>query len=465
IKPKPQASKKKNQNKKKPGKKDDRGNSDKGLPNDSVPGLMSDSIAGGLKEGIVDNRDGGKEKKDNEDTTEDEEKPAVPTFSFNAKGPDNDIRRPLAIEVPVPLMSLDTMAFRLEVKPDSVWTRVKGNYKMERTDSLSERKFKIEYPWERGMTYRVIADSLAATDIYGVQSEKLEYEFKTKAADDLSNLKLVLNGLEPGIPAFVELIASGDKPKYSAPVVDGVAKFDGIDAGKYYARLYEDFNGDGKYSTGSYRLQKIFGVPNDTVVGNLLEMDRDSTLTTEVIIPEAVGLPVDSIVVEAKDSLVSTLLPADSLAGIANDSILVTENIAVKIFQRPMSDKEITDSLRRAGYSLSPIETDSVGQDFLIAIQPDYVYYYPKTINVKKNWDVEQTWNVFETALDLQKPDKLKKNKPKRNNQQRQEEEEEEDDDEFGANPFAPNRNNNRNGNYRNTNRNNQGNTRLRMQN
>lgn len=431
-KPKDKATKKKNQNKKK-------------------PSVLPDSIAGDMKESLIDNQDEGKEKKDKvDDGIGEEEKPIVPTFAFNAKGPDNDIRYPLAIEVPVPLMSLDTLAFRLEMKPDSVWTRVKGSYKLERTDTLSERKFKIEYPWERGMTYRVVADSLAATDIYGIQSEKLEFEFKTKAADDLSSLKLILNGLEPGIPAFVELIASGDKPKYSVPVVDGVAKFDGIDAGKYYARLYEDFNGDGKYSTGSYRLQKIFGEPNDTIIGKITETAQDSTLTAEVIIPESGELPVDSIE-----------LPGDSVAAIANDSILVTETIAVKTIQRPMNDKEITDSLRRIGYSLNPIETDSVGKDFLIAIQPDYVYYYPKTINVKKNWDVEQTWNVFETALDLQKPDKLKKNKPKLNNQQRQEEDEEEDDDEFGANPFAPNRNNNN----RNSNRNNQGNTRLRMQN
>ena len=59
---------------------------------------------------------------------------------------------------------------------------------------------------------------------------------------------------------------------------------------------------------------------------------------------------------------------------------------------------------------------------------------------------MEQTWNVFETALDLQKPLKIKKNKPKRNTSQSQEEEEEEEEDEFGANPFDTRRNsNNRN--------------------
>ncbi len=124
-----------------------------------------------------------------------------------------------------------------------------------------------------------------------------------------------------------------------------------------------------------------------------------------------------------------------------------------KGYIRPLSDRETVDSLLRIGYSIVPLETDSVGKDILIALQPDLVYYYPKTINVKKNWDMEQTWNVFETALDLQKPTKIKKNKPKRNNNsQTQEEEEEEEEDEFGTNPFDPNRNRNNRNNRNNTN-------------
>lgn len=450
MKPKQKEAKKKSKKKKKSSQKEDNDKEEAlpSLPTDSLSGLAGDSIQATLTKDEVAE---GKKKDNEEKEADEEEKPKTPTFSFAAKGPDADIRRPLTIEVPIPLMSLDTLAFRLEMKPDTVWTRVKHDYKLERADTLSERRFKIEYPWERDMTYRVTADSLAGTDIYGVQSEKLSYEFKTKPMEDLSTLKLTITGLEPGIPAFVDLIASGDKPKYSAPVENGIAKFDGIDAGKYYARLYEDFNGDGRYSTGSYRLQKIFGEPADTVATDSIAIEEGDS-------PSNAGLPADSIGVVVKDSIgvvVSDSIGAivsdsigvavsDSIAAVASDSLGSTP-IAQKIFQRPMSDKEITDSLKRIGYSLNPIETDSIGKDFLIAIQPDYVYYYPKTINVKKNWDVEQTWNVFETALDLQKPDKLKKNKPKRNNQQRQEDEEEEEDDDFGSNPFAPSRNNNTN--------------------
>lgn len=371
----------------------------------------------------------GDEDKEDKDENAEEVKPKTPTFAFETKGPTADLTQPIEITAPVPLQRLDTLAFRLEYRPDTVWMPVKEAYKLERRDTLSERAFKIDYPWQRGANYRLTADSVAAVSIYGAESEKLAFEFKTKGEEELSSLKLTLLGLEPGIPAFAQLLAGGDKPKYTAPVVNGTANFIGIDPGKYYARLYEDFNGDGVYTTGSYRLQRVFGTPTDTLPEP--ELKNDSI----------------DIQILASDSIVHETSTSDSIPEITSPEISIENG-----FIKPLSDREIVDSLLNAGYSIMPLETDSVGKDILIAIQPDLVYYFPKIINVKKNWDMEQTWNVFETALDLQKPEKIKKNKPKRtgNRQSREEEEEEEDDDEFGGNPFDPNRRNNNSNNRNN---------------
>ena len=57
--------------------------------------------------------------------------------------------------------------------------------------------------------------------------------------------------------------------------------------------------------------------------------------------------------------------------------------------------------------------------NLLDSIQPEEVYYYPKKLVLKKNWDVEQTWDIYETAIDLQKPKDIKKNKPKDNKKRR----------------------------------------------
>lgn len=45
--------------------------------------------------------------------------------------------------------------------------------------------------------------------------------------------------------------------------------------------------------------------------------------------------------------------------------------------------------------------------------QPEQTYYYSKLIELKPNWDVEQSWDVFATPITKQKPFELLKNKPK----------------------------------------------------
>ena len=72
-------------------------------------------------------------------------------------------------------------------------------------------------------------------------------------------------------------------------------------------------------------------------------------------------------------------------------------------------------------------------------LQPEEVFYYPKRIELKKNWDIQQTWNPSEVPVDMQKPFELKKNKPKRSNQQNQQpdDDDEEEEDEWGTN-FTP---------------------------
>lgn len=45
-------------------------------------------------------------------------------------------------------------------------------------------------------------------------------------------------------------------------------------------------------------------------------------------------------------------------------------------------------------------------------LQPEEVYYYPRMIEFKANFDIIQDWDVNATELDRQKPDEIKKQKP-----------------------------------------------------
>ena len=59
-------------------------------------------------------------------------------------------------------------------------------------------------------------------------------------------------------------------------------------------------------------------------------------------------------------------------------------------------------------------------------IQPEEVFYYPKKIEIKRNWDISQSWDLFELPVDAQKPLAIKKNKPKTTSNEKT------DDDENG---------------------------------
>lgn len=85
----------------------------------------------------------------------------------------------------------------------------------------------------------------------------------------------------------------------------------------------------------------------------------------------------------------------------------------------------------------------------LDSIQPEEVYYFSKKLDLKKNWDIEQTWNVDELAVDVQKPWAIKQNKPKlkRGEQAPVDPDEEQEYEDENYNPFdRTGRNNNRNG-------------------
>lgn len=69
------------------------------------------------------------------------------------------------------------------------------------------------------------------------------------------------------------------------------------------------------------------------------------------------------------------------------------------------------------------------------SVQPEETFYFSKKINLKKNWDVEQQWDIYELPVDMQKPLDIKKNKPKNKKTDRPDGYDEEDDqyyDEFG---------------------------------
>lgn len=259
------------------------------------------------------------------------------TLPINFGSTSQEVNMPLTFDFPEPLSMLDTSAFHLETMVDSVWIEAKKPFKLSQRDSVSPRNFIIEYPWAYDTKYRLSVDTLAAIGMYGKPTRPVTHSFSTKKEDDYCSLSLELIGLDPDIPAFVELLTTGDAVLRTEKVVNNRVLFRFLAPGKYYARVIEDYNGNGEYDTGNFDLQ----------------------------------------------------------------------------------------------------------------LQPDLAYYYPKVINIKKNWDKEEQWDVFAVAIDLMKPDAVKKNKPAQDKKDRFKKSgntEEEEDEPFDptANPFDPNTKNRR---------------------
>lgn len=69
--------------------------------------------------------------------------------------------------------------------------------------------------------------------------------------------------------------------------------------------------------------------------------------------------------------------------------------------------------------------------NLIAQIQPEEVYYYPKKLNLRKNWDITQDWNIYENNVDTQKPWDIIKNKPKLKKGERDSRQSDDDEDEY----------------------------------
>lgn len=281
-------------------------------------------------------------KKKKKDDEEEDSIPKIPHMDLRvSSGSSQELNRGLVITGGTPIVSFDTTAVKLEMQVDTLWYPIEPP-RFHRLDSLKPMTYTAPYEWEEATKYRLTVDSAAVHDIYGLDNEPLTHEFTTKKSDDYSTVSFTITGLD-GRPAIVEVLNTSDKPAGYAPVEGNIATIAYLPPGTYYARLYIDANGDGKWTTGS-----------------------------------------------------------------------------------------LSDSIPR---------------------QPEETYYYPKKLTLKKNWTIEQSWDINELPVDQQKPQEIKKNKPKRKKGDPEEPRngDEEEEDEFFDDPFMNNatRNGNlTNGNY-----------------
>ena len=255
-----------------------------------------------------------------------------------------EVYAPLLLQTGTPIERYSREAFHLQRKLQNDTTFCPAEIKSIalRDSTLSRRDLMLKVDWEPGAAYKLAVDSLAMTDIYGLQTKPLKVDFNVRKMEEYGNIVFNIPAVRDS--AIVELLDGTDKVVLHTPVKNHRAELLNLQPGKYYARLFIDRNGNGKYDTGNYDMH----------------------------------------------------------------------------------------------------------------LQPEETVYYPGAINLKKNWDVEQTWDIYATPIDKQKPEAIKKNKPERKKWEKvnTEKTETDEDEENGfsdfSNPNDPNlRNSNNFGNYR----------------
>lgn len=254
-----------------------------------------------------------------------------------------EVYAPLLLQTGTPIERYSREAFHLQRKlqNDTIFYPAEIKSIALRDSTLSRRDLMLKVDWEPGAAYKLAVDSLAMTDIYGLQTKPLKVDFNVRKMEEYGNIVFNIPAVRDS--AIVELLDGTEKIVLRAPVKNHRAELLNLLPGKYYARLFIDRNGNGKYDTGNYDMH----------------------------------------------------------------------------------------------------------------LQPEETVYYPGAINLKKNWDVEQTWDIYATPIDKQKPEAIKKNKPERKKWEKvnTEKTETDEDEENGfsdfSNPNDPNlRNSNNFGNY-----------------
>lgn len=249
-----------------------------------------------------------------------------------------EVYAPLLLQTGTPIERYSREAFHLQRKLQNDTTFYPAEIKSIalRDSTLNRRDLMLKVDWEPGAAYTLAVDSLAMTDIYGLQTKPLKIDFNVRKMEEYGNIVFNIPAVRDS--AIVELLDGTDKVVLHTQVKKHRAELLNLQPGKYYARLFIDRNGNGKYDTGNYDLH----------------------------------------------------------------------------------------------------------------LQPEETVYFPGAINLKKNWDVEQTWDIYATPIDKQKPEAIKKNKPERKKWEKvnTEKTETDEDEENGFSDFSnPNDPNLRNSN------------------
>lgn len=161
----------------------------------------------------------------------------------------HEIYDPLIFESTTPWASVDSTMLHLEMYVDSLTEPVSFG-SMSHIEGQTILRRVLDFDRQPGVKYVFTADSAAFTDIYGNVSKAINHEFTVKNPEEYSNVTFALTPVDT--TAIVELLDAADKVvRVQRVASDGRVTFTNLTPSKYYARMYFDIDGNGKWTTGN----------------------------------------------------------------------------------------------------------------------------------------------------------------------------------------------------------------------
>ena len=190
-----------------------------------------------------------RKKKEKKGEQIEEEKPSFLTMNVDAPSA-FDINQNIVLSFEEPVAKIDTSAIHMSVKVDTVWQETPLLFM---ADSVQPRKYNLLAEWEPEKEYQLKIDSAAIVGLYGLHTNKVEQTVKVKKLDEYGTLLFNLEGAPS--TSIVELLDNGGKVLRQQRITsENTADFYYLAPNtKFYIRLFNDRNGNGKWDTGNVK--------------------------------------------------------------------------------------------------------------------------------------------------------------------------------------------------------------------
>ncbi len=157
----------------------------------------------------------------------------------------------LRIYSPTPLRDVRFEGMHLQQRKDTLYKPIKASPFFADSAKMS---IVVPFRWEPEKEYRLVIDSAAMTDVYGITNDELEIKFKVRSLEEYSTLIIKVEDYDPRMR--IQLLSEKDAVVRELPAAEDATRFEYLKPTSYYMRLYLDLDGNGKWTTGDWLKQR-----------------------------------------------------------------------------------------------------------------------------------------------------------------------------------------------------------------